>query len=159
MPARKLGFRASATLVVAWARSAGERCGPPRISANTAASASVNVQFGVSIRSGTRHLENPAYPIQERSVGGCQSENRLCCPPALQFGKRGCIAVSIAANFDRQIIAAMLAFFANTGGDPPDRRMVEENCLRHSLKKIHQIIVTPNVREFMSENRLHLPGR
>jgi hypothetical protein len=53
----------------------------------------------------------------------------------------------------------MLAFFANPGGDPPDRRMVEEHRLRHSLKKIHEIILTPNVREFVSENRLYLRGR
>jgi hypothetical protein len=37
--------------------------------------------------------------------------------------------------------------------------MIEQNRLCHSLEQIHQVIVTPNVGEFVSENRLHLRRR
>jgi hypothetical protein len=37
--------------------------------------------------------------------------------------------------------------------------LIEQNRLCHSLEQTHQVIVTPNVGEFVSENRLHLRRR
>jgi hypothetical protein len=51
-PARKAGVATAATLTVACARSAGDRCGPPTTTVNIAARARVSVQFGGWIRIG-----------------------------------------------------------------------------------------------------------
>ena len=51
----------------------------------------------------------------------------------LDFRKRPGISQGVTADFDRHIIAAMLAFLPNFSRDPPDRRMIKQKYLDRSL--------------------------
>ena len=42
--------------------------------------------------------------------------------------------------------------------DPPHGGMIEEHRLDHRLQQVHEIVVTPHVRELVRENRFELLG-
>ena len=65
---------------------------------------------------------------------------------------------SIAAGSYSDIIATQLPLMTDPPGCPPDCWMVEEQCFHHQLQDIHKVVVTANVREFMSEQCFQLLG-
>jgi hypothetical protein len=86
--------------------------------------------------------------------GAVQSKFGRDHAQAFEFSEGARVADGIAAHFDGQVIAAELALVTDARPNPPDRRLVEEQSLGEGLKHVDQIIVTPDVRQLVSQHRL-----
>ena len=77
----------------------------------------------------------------------------------LEVGQRARVGVRIAAQADREIVAAVLALGANPPRQPPHRRVVEQQRLDQRLQQVDEIVVAADVRELVGEDRLELLRR
>jgi hypothetical protein len=76
-----------------------------------------------------------------------------------EFCERRDVDEPIAAHVDGEIVAAVLTLFAHLRGNPPDRRVVEQQRLNHRLQQIDQVIVTTNVCKLVGEDGFKLLRR
>jgi len=56
---------------------------------------------------------------------------------------------AIPAPGDGHVIATVLPFLAHPLGYPPHRRMIEQQRFQQALQPINQVIIAPDVRQFM----------
>jgi len=77
-------------------------------------------------------------------------------PRLLQHGESLRVVERIAANGNRDVVAAVLAFNSNPFRHPPDRGMIKQHRFGERLEHVDEIVVAPNVGELVRENRLHL---
>jgi hypothetical protein len=94
-------------------------------------------------------------PSQQGSVAaaGCsRCEKEIVVARLFQREQRCSVCLPIsAARGDSDVIAAILAFLANAIREPPCSGMKEEQGLDDTLEHIREKIVTPDVRELVSE--------
>ena len=50
----------------------------------------------------------------------------------------------------------MFTFTPDLSRNPPDRWVVEQHSFNSRLYQVDQIVATPNMRQFVSQNRLFL---
>ena len=76
------------------------------------------------------------------------------------FQLEQCAAVNrrIPADAGRNAVATRFALFANATGEPPDRRVVEQESLDDHLGEVHEVVVAADVCEFVREQSLELRG-
>ena len=60
---------------------------------------------------------------------------------------------------DGQVVAGVLAFDPDFGGDPPHGRMKEQPRFEDSLPHVDQMVPTPQMSQLVSQHRLDLLGR
>ena len=65
----------------------------------------------------------------------------------------------VVDEFQREIVATQLSLVPNAIRQPPDRRVIEEQCLGHDLQRIDQPIVPENVSQLVSDDRFQLSRR
>ena len=95
----------------------------------------------------------------------------LACPPSLparflrhravllQRRQRRGVFMRVTRRSHYAIVAAILAFGANHGGDPPHGGVVEDQALDEDLEQVNEIVVAADVRQFVEKQRFHLRGR
>src|SRR4029079_5467642 len=99
--------------------------------------------------------EQPPNAAQE--IAACSGEQRLWCVPTdFESGQRARIRHNVATHTHRDIIAAVLTLDSNLPRHPPRARMVEEQRLGDPLETVDEEIVPLDVRELVSQHRLHL---
>jgi hypothetical protein len=69
------------------------------------------------------------------------------------------IGNGIATHTDGAIITAEFPFVANSRGDPPNCRMVEEKRLDKHLQDVDEVVVSTDVRQLMGDQRFELLRR
>jgi|SRR5579862_4541910 len=79
--------------------------------------------------------------------------------PLLHERERASVIDGIAVNGDGGVIAAIFAFDAYAAADPPDRRVIEEQCFNRDLEKIDEAVEAADVSEFVSDDRFDLRFR
>ena len=62
----------------------------------------------------------------------------------------------ITAHRDRQIVAAVLALVPHAGGDPPHRRVVEQQRFDRRLDQVDEVVVPAHVGQLVREQGLEL---
>ena len=102
--------------------------------------------------------EQPAHAQQERAAV-CRQRERRPLTKRLEIGKRAGVGDRITTQADGEVVAAVLALRANASRQPPDGGVIEEQRLDERLQEIDQIVVAPDVRELVRQNRLELLGR
>ena len=107
-------------------------------------------------RSDGRPRMRRTRPTSEPSVAASANAAAL---HRRQLGERRDIDQAIAADRDRQIVAAVLALGAHFGRHPPHGRVIEEQRLDDRLQQVDEIVVPPHVRELVRENRFELLRR
>ena len=86
------------------------------------------------------------------SVAGCRTQ-------PFELGERRRVGHRIAAQAHREIVAAVLALDADPARQPPHRRVIEQQRLDERLQQVDEVVVTPDVRELVREDRLELVRR
>ena len=102
-----------------------------------------------------RRREQTLDASEQRAAG--RRERQLRSTHALESAQRLGIDHRIARDRHGEIVTAQLALLADPAGHVPDARMIEEQRLDQALQQIHEVIVTPDVRQLVRENRLDLP--
>ena len=93
--------------------------------------------------------------LGERTAVRRHGEDRSAAP--LFHQREGArIFDGVAAESDGHVIAAVLAFGANSFIEPPDRGMVEEQRLHANLENVYKRIEAPDVRQFVRDHQLQL---
>ena len=77
----------------------------------------------------------------------------------LERRERAGVHDAIGADGDDDVVAAELAFEADAPRQPPDGRVIEEQRLDRALEEIDQVVVPPDVRQLVRENRVELGRR
>jgi hypothetical protein len=106
-----------------------------------------------------RSAKQSPYALEQRSARGGQHEPAGPVAQLFEAGERSRVGVRIAAQAHREIIAAVLALDPDSARYPPDRRMIEEQRLDERLQQVDDVVVPPDVRELVRENRLELVWR
>ena len=94
--------------------------------------------------------------MEERAAGRREHEAARIRAQFLEVGERSRVSVGIAAEADREVIAAVLALDADPAREPPDRRVIEEQRLDERLQQVDEVVVTTDVRELVREDRFEL---
>ncbi len=76
-----------------------------------------------------------------------------------QRRQRPRVARAIPAGFHGHVVAAVLALNPNATRDPPDGRVIEQQRLHDALKQVDQVVVPPDVRQLVGQDRLDLLRR
>ena len=103
--------------------------------------------------------EKTAHPRQKRSTGDRHGKGRPCAAELLEIGERARVRDAIAAELDREIVAAVLALNPDSVREPPDRRVIEEQRFDDRLQQVDEVVVPPHVGQFVRDHRLELRGR
>ena len=106
--------------------------------------------------------EQPADALQQRSAGGRHRDVMIRRGPRaqrLEIGQRAGVGDRIAAQADREIVAAVLALDADAARQPPHRGVIEEQRLDQRLQQVDEIVVAADVRELVREDRFELLRR
>ena len=98
---------------------------------------------------GTR--EKATNAVSKRGAIGGHGQSRRGAPFFHQ-GKGASKLLGAATNGDGRIIATVFTFCADALAEPPDGGMVEEQRFRGDLEKIHESVMTADVREFVRKN-------
>ena len=111
-----------------------------------------------------RHAESAGRPVQskhtqdalrKRATIGSHHQRRSGAPFFHQR-ERARVIDGVAANSNRFVVAAVLAFGANALAHPPNRGVIEQQRLHANLEKIHKAIQPANVRKLMRDDRFDL---
>ena len=105
-----------------------------------------------------RRADQPADTIEQRAARRRQDEGAGIGAQFLEVGKRLCVGVWVTTEAHGKVVAAVLAFDADAPRQPPDSGVVEEQRFDERLHEVHEVVVTPDVRQLMRENRLELLG-
>ncbi len=97
--------------------------------------------------------------MDQRAAGGRKSEVPGVGAQFFEVGKRLRVSIRIAAQADREIVAAVLALDPDAVRQPPDGRMVEEQSLDERLQQIDHVVVAADVRELVREDCFELIRR
>ena len=73
--------------------------------------------------------------------------------------QRGRINVRVAPKAYYNVIAAILALRTDYSRNPPGCRVIEKQAFHNSLANVHQIIQTPDMRQFVQKDRFYMIGR
>jgi len=76
----------------------------------------------------------------------------------LQRGQRRGVLVRAALRRHYQIVTTVFTFGADHAGNPPDGGVIERQAFHENLQQIHQIIVPPDMRQFVQQDGFHLVG-
>ena len=95
----------------------------------------------------------------ECAAGRRESQRRVNDSAALELDERLGVADRVAADGKRDEVAAVLAFAPDARREPPDSGMVEEQRFRERLQQVDEEVVSPDVRELVSEDRFDLRRR
>src|SRR5262249_39056956 len=88
-----------------------------------------------------------------------QGDRRGGHSPRFEIGEGTSVAHRISTHADCRIVATVLTLDSDAGRNPPHRWMIEKQGLRERLEQVHGVVMTTDVRELVSENRLHLGRR
>ena len=83
---------------------------------------------------------------------------RVVATQRLQQRERAGIPQGVPAETHRNVVAAVLALDTQRVREPPHRGVVEEHRLQDRLDKVHQVIVSPHVRELVGQDCTELRG-
>ena len=111
----------------------------------------LSVWLGAPSRRRIRCTSDPPLAAMASSAAGSAQ--------LFEIGQRPGVGDRIAAEADREIVAAVLALDADPPREPPDRGVIEQECLDQRLQEVDQVVVTADVRELVRENRLELLRR
>ena len=104
-----------------------------------------------------RRHEQPAHAPDERAIGRRQRRARHRGHRG-KVGERGHVLHPIA-HADRHIVATVFPLAADFARHPPDGGMVEQQRLDNRLQEVDDVVVAPDVRQFVGEKRLDLRRR
>ena len=110
-------------------------------------------------RGRTGVAEQPCDAVGERAAVGGDGSFEGCRTAGFPLGQGLYVGQYVAGDGDGHVVAARFALAAEMSGDPPDRGVVEEQRLGDALQDVDQIIVTPDVREFVHEEGFEVFGR
>ena len=65
----------------------------------------------------------------------------------------------IPTHLHRHIVATMLALDSHLRGDPPNGRVIEEQCLGDALQAVDEVVVSSHVRQLVRNDGVELIGR
>jgi len=66
------------------------------------------------------------------------------------------VSDTVAQQVGGDVVAADFALVADGAGEPPDGRMIEKQGFGRDLEAVDQEVVTGDVGEFVSEDRLQM---
>ena len=98
--------------------------------------------------------ENPPDSAEQRTARRCHRESRARGGGG-EVRERGDVGETIA-DFDRQIVAAVLALGADSARHPPHGGVIEQQRLDDRLQQVDEIVVAPHVRELVGDQRFDL---
>jgi len=110
-----------------------------------------------NLRGHGRH--EAADPPNEGAARGRERQGRQRVAQPLHPEQRGGVEVGVPADGDRHVVAAVLTLLAHPSRRPPDRRVVEQQRLDRRLQQIHEVVVPPDMRQLVGEQRVELQGR
>ena len=103
-----------------------------------------------------RRADQAADAVDERAAGRRQDEAARIRAQFLEVGEGFRVSVGIAAEPDREIVAAVLALNADPARQPPYGGVIEEQRLDERLEQVDEVVVTTDVRELMRQDRFEL---
>jgi hypothetical protein len=103
-----------------------------------------------------RPAQDSSNAIDQGSTGCCHRQRHTVGPRLLQHSESLRVVERIAANGDRDVVAAMLALNSDPFRYPPDRGVIKQHRFGERLEHVDEIVVAPDVGELVRENRLHL---
>ena len=106
-----------------------------------------------------RLAQQPRDAVGQRSAVGGNRGAEMRRAVRFQLRQRARIGEHVARDGDGHIVAAQFALGANVPRHPPDRGVVEQQRFGDALQDVDQIIVPPDVRQLMQQQRLQMLGR
>src|SRR5262249_47762234 len=96
---------------------------------------------------------------KQRAAVGSHRQSQPCVAHRLDFSERAGINQSVAADLNRDIVAAMFSLLAYLSRQAPDRRVIKKKYLDRRLQQVYQVIISADVRKFVRDDGFKLAGR
>jgi hypothetical protein len=107
-----------------------------------------------------RSIKQPQNAAPQRTTtASAEREQRFGAAQLLHVQQRSPVADGVANDRERDVVAAMLAFGAESIRQAPDRGMVEEDRLQQCLPKVDDKIVSADMRQLVGKDRFELRQR
>ncbi len=106
-----------------------------------------------------RLAQQPCDAVGQRSTIGGDRGTEMRRAIRFQLRQRTRIRERITADRDGHIVAAQFALGANVPRYPPDRGVIKQQGFGNALQNVDQIIVPPDMRQLMQQQRLQMLRR
>ncbi len=97
--------------------------------------------------------------MQQGAAGRRHGEVTARGPQTLEIREGLRVRIGIAAETDRQVVAAVFALDPDGTRQPPYGRVIEQQRFDERLDQVDEVVVAPHVREFVGEDRFDLGRR